>query len=113
MLKKENRLRKTKEIEGVLKNGRSFYNSDFTLKVEKNNLEKNRLCVVISAKVSKKAVDRNKLKRRVRAIFYSQKDELKNGFDFLFISKKGSDIKEFSEIKESVLNLFKIAKVLK
>jgi len=113
MLKKENRLRKTKEIEGVLKNGRSFYNSDFTLKIIKNNLDKNRLCVIISAKVSKKSVERNKLKRRVRAIFYSQKELLKSGFDFLFISKKGVGIKEFFEVKESILSLFKIAKIFK
>lgn len=113
MLKKETRLRKNKEIESVLKNSKSFYNSDFSLKFKKNNLENNRFCIVISAKVSKKAVRRNKLKRRLRSIFYLQKDNLKSGFDFLLISKKGVDEKDFSELEESLLNLLKIAKILK
>lgn len=113
MLKKENRLRKTKEIEGVFKEGRSFYDQFFTLKTKKNNTELNRLCVVISAKVSKKSVDRNKLKRRVRAIFYSKKNELKNGFDFLIIAKKDTNNQEFEIIKESINDLFGRAKVIK
>lgn len=113
MLKKENRLRKTKEIESVFKEGRSFYDQFFTLKIAKNNLENNRLCVVISAKVSKKSVDRNKLKRRVRAIFYSQKEALSKGFDFLIIAKKETNNQEFPAIKESLINLFKRAKLIK
>lgn len=113
MLKKENRLRKTKEIEGVFKEGKSFYDQIFTLKILKNNLEVNRLCVVISAKVSKKSVDRNKLKRRVRAIFYSKKEELKKGFDFLILTKKDINNQDFLMIKKSINDLFFKAKVIK
>ncbi|MFA5644455.1 MAG: ribonuclease P protein component [Patescibacteria group bacterium] len=107
MIKKENRLRKNKEIENVFKNGKSFYNDLFGFKVLKNDLDSNRFCVIISAKVSKKAVDRNRFKRIVKAVFLEIEDKLKNGFDYLIVIKKEFSGKSFFDVKKILEDSFK------
>lgn len=67
MFKKTNRLAKTRDVRQALARGRSFFNPFFTLKFLKAPLPGAiRITVVVSTKVSKKAVVRNQLKRQVR-----------------------------------------------
>ena len=56
MLKKINRLTKQKDFEKVFKNGQSVYDGKLGIKALANNLPENRYGIIISAKVSKKAV---------------------------------------------------------
>jgi ribonuclease P protein component len=111
MFRKKNRLTKTKEIERVFKSGKGFYNNVLGFKVLKNQEDYNRFCIVISAKVSKKAVVRNKIKRRIRSIVENEDKSLKQGFDFLIITNKEILDKDFLEIKESIKDSFKVLKV--
>ncbi len=39
--------------------------------------------------------------------------KIKSGYDLIFFSKKGSEEKEFSELKEAIKELLKKAKLLK
>lgn len=66
MLKKEHRLAKTKDVKVVVSSGRSFFDPLFTLKRLAGRLGVKRFTVVVSTKVSKKAVTRNKIKRVLR-----------------------------------------------
>jgi ribonuclease P protein component len=62
--------------------------------------------VIISAKVAKKAVDRNKIKRRLMAALRAQKPtELKSGW-FLFLAKRTSNKAGFGEYLKEVEFLF-------
>jgi ribonuclease P protein component len=101
MIKKEQRLRKKKEIENVFKNGKSFYSDLLGIKALKNDLNFNRYCVVISANISKKAVERNKIRRQIKAILLTEGPFLKKGFDCLIISKKEILGNNFSVIKNA------------
>ena len=65
MLKKSNRLAKDADIKTALARGRNFFNPFFTLKFQPQPVAK-RFTVVVSTKVFKKAVERNRLKRIVR-----------------------------------------------
>ncbi|MCW1949612.1 MAG: ribonuclease P protein component [Candidatus Shapirobacteria bacterium] len=65
MLKKVNRLAKSKDIQKAFARGRTFFNPLFTLKAVPSAEEK-RFTVVVSTKVYKNAVDRNRLKRLIR-----------------------------------------------
>ncbi len=65
MFKKTNRLAKTKDVELVFMRGRPFFNPYFTVKYLKKP-EGVRFTVVVSTKVSKKAVERNRMKRVLR-----------------------------------------------
>lgn len=99
MIKKENRLNKKKDIENVLNNGKSFYNDSMGIKILKNSLSKNRFCIIISAKVSKKSVDRQKIRRRIKYIILTNKPLFKEGFDCLIIVKKDLSLIGFSDLK--------------
>ena len=65
MLKKVNRLAKAKEIAAAFARGRTFFNPFFTVKFLSAKTGR-QFTVVISTKVFKKAVARNRLKRLIR-----------------------------------------------
>ncbi len=78
MLKKENRLGKTSEIQKILSKGKGVFNPFFTIKFLPSSNEK-KFTVVVSVKVFKKAVARNRLKRIVREYLRKNLKALKNG----------------------------------
>lgn len=83
MLKKEFRLPKTK-----LNRQKVFNLPDVTLKISENGLEVSRFGFVVSKKVDRRAVIRNKVKRILRSYVQENLKNIKQGFDFLLISKK-------------------------
>lgn len=89
MLKKLNRLTKQKDFEKIFKKGRSVYDSNLGIKVLKNDLSENRYGIIISAKVSKKAVERNRIKRLIREIIKKENINLKNGNDIVIVTFPG------------------------
>lgn len=103
MLQKINRLTKKKDFEAVFKNGYPLNGDIIFLKFLKNNLDFSRFGFIVSGKVSKKAVIRNKIKRRLREIIRLKIKDIKNGFDIIIIAKFAIIDKEYQEIKE-VLN---------
>ena len=113
MLPKENRLRKKKEFEKVIKEGKGVREGFLVLKYLKNNLNLVRTGFVVSQKISKKAVIRNKVKRRLREIVRRNLEKLKPGYDLIFFTKKGIEEKDFWQIKEVVKELLKKAKLFK
>ena len=69
-------------------NSRSVFTPEFVLKVKPNKLLLNRLAVVISKKIDKRAVVRNKIKRLTHTVIQELQGNTKQGFDFLFIARK-------------------------
>lgn len=112
MLPKKNRLKNKKDFERVFKQGKGFKEDFLFLKVKKNNLKESRFGFIASLKVSKKAVFRNKIKRRLRETVREKLSEVKSGIDVVLIAQKGTEEKDFSEIKEVTNKLFKKAKIL-
>jgi len=113
MLKKSNRITKDKEFDRAFKIGQSFYTKLFGIKAASNGLEINRLGVLISTKVSKKAVIRNKVKRQVREIIQKELPNLKNGKDLVIIVFSQILGKKFEEIKEAFILALKKLKLYK
>ena len=107
MLPKENRLKKEKEFEAVFKGGRTLRGKSVFLKYLINGTDQTRVGFVVSKKISKLAVERNKAKRRMRNIVRLKKDNLKEGLSIVIISLppiKGMAYKEIKEDLESLLN---------
>ena len=102
MVPKINRIKKKKDFELIFKNSSSFKNNLFILKVKENNLGLNRFGFVISSKVSKKAVIRNKIRRRLAEIIKSEIENIPLGTDLVFIALRGIEKKEFVDLKEAV-----------
>lgn len=72
------------------------------IKYKKNNLNKNSFKIIVSLKVSKKAVTRNKIKRRIREILRDA--NLNQGYEIVVITNKNILDKSFQEIKKCVLS---------
>ena len=68
MLAREARLKKNKDFEQIFKKGKSVKGDFLLLKIVKNKLNKNRFAAIVSQKVSKKAIIRNKIRRRIAEI---------------------------------------------
>jgi ribonuclease P protein component len=64
MLKKINRINKTRELEKVYRNGKTLHTAALVIKFISGL--KTRTGFVVSKKVSKKAVERNRIKRALR-----------------------------------------------
>lgn len=112
MLKQKNRLTKTKDIEKAAKAGKPFFDQVLVLKKTKNNLDQPRIAFVVSQKISKKANDRNRIKRQLREIIKENLLKIKSGHDLIFFAKKGIDNKEYSEIKQTVEKLLVKSKLI-
>lgn len=113
MLPAPNRLGKRADIEHVFKRGRSTYAGDLGLRSAKNNLSTSRFTVVASLKVSKKAVERNALKRRLREIIRREiLPKTKLGYDGLLLTKKGLLELPYEDLKTLTVKLFKKARLL-
>ena len=77
MLPKLNRLTKKKDFEAVFNKGKSIKNDFLIFKILKNHLRENRFGFIVSKKVSNKANQRNKVKRRLRSAVLSNLKEIK------------------------------------
>lgn len=107
MLKKENRLTKKKEIELVFKEGKSSFDKITGVKALASENKTNRFAVVISNKVSKKAVVRNRKKRQLREIVRLNLPKLKLGFDFFILGLPGIVEADYHEMEKSLLGHFR------
>ncbi|HOK00650.1 MAG TPA: ribonuclease P protein component [Candidatus Paceibacterota bacterium] len=112
MLPLNNRLKKKKDFEEVFKNGKSYKENSLQLKFLENNLKTSRFGFVVSKKFSKKAVVRNKIKRRLREIIRKNLIYIKKGFDCVIIVLPDLKIKKFEELEEILIKLFKKADLL-
>lgn len=106
MLNKKNIIHLKKEIDSAFKTGRTWKTEFFLLKFKKNDLGYARFCFVVSAKVSKLAVDRNKIKRQYSEIARVH-DFMKAPVDVVMVVYKASldiDFDKKKEILETALN---------
>lgn len=103
MLCKINRIKKKKDFEVIFKKGKSFKNSFLLFKTLPNNLKDTRFGFVVSNKVSKKAVVRNKIRRRMGEVIRLNLNDIKKGIDVVIVVLPGFEKKDFTETKE-VLN---------
>lgn len=60
----------------------------FTVKIAQNDIQGNRFGFIVGKKIDKRAVGRNRLKRRFRAGIEGIMNDVSKGYDFLFLLKK-------------------------
>jgi len=111
MFSKKHRLAKNKDVRQTFARGRSFFNSFFRIKFKKRTEGLSRITVVVSSKVSKKAVSRNRLKRIVREFLKKNIKALEIG-DYVVEPRKFVHKEEEKEFIASLENLLKKSKVL-
>ncbi|MDD2646594.1 MAG: ribonuclease P protein component [Patescibacteria group bacterium] len=112
MLDRAHRLTKDIDFEKLAKSGRAVYGGELALKWRKNDLAQSRFGFVISTKVSKKAVVRNKIKRRMRAIVRLSLSKIKPGYDIMILTRTEIVKLSYAELKSKLELLLKQASLL-
>ncbi|MFH0857632.1 MAG: ribonuclease P protein component [Candidatus Magasanikbacteria bacterium] len=117
MLPRENRLKHMKDFEVLSREGKFFSDALVTSKVvriapnlfpRRDYTEENLLFgFVVSKKIEKSAVRRNKAKRQIREAvrLLLKEKKCKHGYVVVIMAKKEIFGKEFTEIQKSVENL--------
>lgn len=110
MLAKENRLKKKKDFELVFKNGRILKSKNVFLKYLSSEVKERKVGFIVSKKVSKKAVERNKIKRRLREIIRKNKKSIKENISIIIIALPSLKNVSFKEMEIEVKNILDLIK---
>lgn len=101
MLSKQYRLPR-KEFKKVCKKGRLFQGKFFSLLAIGQKQPVVRFAFIVSKKIDKKAVARNRIKRLLSEAVYRFLPEIKSGVDGIFLVKKAIGGRNFEEIREEM-----------
>ena len=113
MLVAKKRITKEKEFEKIFGKHEVLRAGSLSLRICPNGLDFSRFGFVVSKKVSKKAVVRNKIRRRLSAIVADKMDEIKPGYDVILSAMIGAEGKGYGDLENDLLVLIKKAKLLK
>lgn len=109
MLATKFRLKKGRNIEYILKKGKTFSAKTFLAKFLPNEENYHRCTIITSQKFSKKAVDRNRARRRLyEAIRFTSKPHKETGYDYIIIPKKLCMRIHFQILKDDMIQFFTI-----
>jgi ribonuclease P protein component len=103
MLAPKYRLTKEKDFKKINALGRSFFSPGLKLKYLANNQELSRFALVVSTKISKRATQRNRLKRQLREIIRLNQERVKAGYDIIISTKSPVLSKDYQELEKNVL----------
>jgi len=111
-MKKEYRIKKSQEIETVMKKGFSKANRYFIVYKYANPGHPNfRIAISVGKKLGI-AVTRNQIKRRIRAICTEHKDAMDPRFDYFIIARKGISDIDFQTFQENLEQIFIKMKII-
>lgn len=105
MLPRPHRLTKKKDFDLTYQQGKAVGGRLFLIRFKSNQEGRIRVGIVISKKVAKKAVTRNKLKRRIREIVRSVALERKENVDLVIIAKKAATNASYLELESEWKNI--------
>ncbi len=111
-MKRSLRLRRSADIQRVLREGRSWANRYLVLYAVRSATEQNRIAFVTGKRLGN-AVTRNRLKRRMRAIVAKRLDNMEDGWDLVFIIRRGAVKEGFSQYVAAVDQLLRKAGLLR
>ena len=113
MLAKKHRLTGNLLLEEVKSKGTLYQSDSFGMIVLKQEEPgPSRFAFIVSTKISKKAVDRNKITRYLREAVKESLEEISEGYDVLFLAKKKIMKKKGKEIAEETKQLFREANLI-
>lgn len=100
MLKKAFRLNKKEDFAKVFRLGKPLFYKQLGCKMVPNTLDNDRLGFVFSKKNTKKAVVRNRLRRRLSHYYAAEKRNIFRSSDVVFFTTKKLDKINEKELKE-------------
>lgn len=113
MLPVKNRLKKKKDFENVFKRGKKIEEDFLCFRFIKTDLKSPRFGFVVGKSYSNKAVDRNKIKRRIRDVIKNNLSDIIEIIDGVIIVRPAKKNIEFEELEKKILNLLIKSKIIK
>jgi len=110
-MKRRYRVRENKLFQQIRRNGSSCSNKILVLCVLPNELEYSRFGFSVSSRIGK-AVQRNKIKRRLREATRLRIDEIKPGWDIVFIARNPIRDATYAEMDRACARLLRRAHLL-
>lgn len=112
-MKKIKTLKKNYEFKNVLSKGKFYIGKQITIYITKNKENANVIGIAISTKACN-AVRRNKIKRLIRENYKLIKNELKVGYNIVFLWNKKDKVENanFYIIKNDMYRLLKKAEII-
>lgn len=112
-MKKEYRIKKNHEFSFIFEKGKSFANRQFVVyTMNKPGQAHYRVGITVSRKMGN-AVERNRIKRRIREIMREIGDELIQERDYVIIARKPVLHMTYDEMKKSMRHVMKVGNTYK
>lgn len=112
MLPRKYKLKKNNDFKKVFKKGK-YRREDFIgIKFLKNGLDISRFSFLVGLKISKKAVIRNKIKRKLEEVVRLNLKKIAIGFDVIIFIDKEILEKRYLEILERLISLLEKSKLI-
>lgn len=99
-------IKKNSEYKAVYNCNNSFSDYNIVIFVKKNKDVKNRYGFT-SAKKIKNAVDRNKIRRRLKEIVRLNEDKIKTGYDIVFMARINAVDADYRNLEKSFFKVLK------
>lgn len=112
MLSKINRITSEKDFALVKAKGKVFQEKSFALAVLDRGEGETRFGFIISTKISKRAVKRNKAKRILSEVVRKKMSKIKKGYDIVFLAKAGVLELDSQHAEDEIERGFEDAKLL-
>lgn len=112
MLAEEHRLRSSKDIDAVFRHGTGARNGGLLLKAKETDSEAVRVAVVVSTKVAKSAVKRNRIRRLVREAVDQELPNIRAGHDMVFVALPGYAPSSLNDVRPQVRALLNDTSIL-
>ena len=100
-LRKDERLRKSRDFRVIAKEGDRRHTRNFLVISRRNDVKFCRVGAVASKQVGK-AVERNRVKRLIREFFRRNKDKLLPGTDYIIVGRKGAQDLDYGQVVQEL-----------
>jgi ribonuclease P protein component len=105
-------LKKNRDFRNVYNYGKSFANRHYVMYILDNNLEKNRLGIVVSKKVGNSVI-RHHITRLVREVYRLHEDMFNSGLDIVVVTRVNAKNITYKQTVHALLHLSNLHNILK
>ena len=110
-MKRRYRIKKNERFQAIRRNGRSFANRHLVLCMLPNGLPYSRFGFSISTRIGN-AVERNRIKRRLREATRLRQSTIKPGWDIVFIARRPIRRADYHTMDDACARLLRRARLL-
>lgn len=105
-------LTENREFMRLYRAGKHAANSFVAVYCKRNRLKVNRLGITVSVKLGG-AVQRNRIRRRIREVYRIHEPEFRNGFDIVIVARKRAAGARYNMIEQAIIGALDALKVMK